>query len=294
MCRENIGQTISFTGVLGATGLASPGTVLSGIAQVAVAAAQDSNTAFFTNFSAYGQDTWKVTPPDVDVWLALGRQSSAARGKTFGSPRRGWIIRQTFALAPVGTPLYETKYGNFAPRVGLAYQLSRNPGWETIVRGGFGVFYDFGTGHIGNALNSFPYSRSKTTTLTPYPLSATVATPPPFSLDQTFTNRIFVADPNLELPRTYQWNITVDQSLGASQMVSAAYVGAKGRRLLRFEEYANPNPKFNFVDVMRNTASSDYQSFQFQFQRRLSKGLQALVSYTWENRLIMSRVIQFS
>ena len=278
--QREYGQTISFTGVLGATGLASPGTVLSGIAQVAVAAAQDSNTAFFTNFSAYGQDTWKVTPR---LTLTYGLRWDVNPPPHAEKPlitATGLDNPATFALAPVGTPLYETKYGNFAPRVGLAYQLSRNPGWETIVRGGFGVFYDFGTGHIGNALNSFPYSRSKTTTLTPYPLSATVATPPPFSLDQTFTNRIFVADPNLELPRTYQWNITVDQSLGASQMVSAAYVGAKGRRLLRFEEYANPNPKFNFVDVMRNTASSDYQSFQFQFQRRLSKGLQALVSYT--------------
>jgi hypothetical protein len=35
------------------------------------------------------------------------------------------------------------------------------------------------------------------------------------------------------------------------------------------------------VQVSRNTATSDYHAFQLQFQRRLSKGLQALASYTW-------------
>src|SRR5262249_45406316 len=98
---------------------------------------------------------------------------------------------------------------------------------------------------------------------------------------QIFTSTIFVADPHLKLPRTYQWNVTVDQSLGSSQVVSAAYVGAKGRDLLRLERYFNPNPRFMIVDVSRNAATSDYNSLQLQFRRRLSRGLQTLVSYTW-------------
>ena len=31
----------------------------------------------------------------------------------------------TIALAPRGTPLYQTTYGNVAPRIGVAYQLAK-------------------------------------------------------------------------------------------------------------------------------------------------------------------------
>ena len=64
-----------------------------------------------------------------------------------------------------------------------------------------------------------------------------------------------------------------------------AYVGAKGRELLRLERYVSPNAKFAFVDVTKNTASSDYKSLQLQFRRRLSRGMQALASYTWSESL---------
>jgi hypothetical protein len=39
------------------------------------------------------------------------------------------------------------------------------------------------------------------------------------------------------------------------------------------------------VSITRNGAASDYHAFQTQYQRRLSKGLQALVSYTWAKSL---------
>lgn len=282
---RNYQQTIFFSGVAGATGLPSPGTALSGITQLALALAQDSNTAFITNFSVYGQDIWKVTQRFTLTYGIRWDVNPPPHAEKELITMTGLDNPATFALAPLGTPLYQTTYGNFAPRLGLAYQLSRSTGRETVIRGGFGIFYDLGSGHLGQALNNFPYSRSKTTPNTPYPLSGSAATPPPFSLDQTFTSRVSGADPNLKLPRTYQWNISIDQSLGANQLITAAYVGARGRQLLRFENYQNPNPKFLAVDVMRNTASSDYNALQLQFQRRLSQGLQVLASYTWSKSL---------
>jgi len=50
----------------------------------------------------------------------------------------------TLSLAPRGTPLYQTTYGNVAPRVGVAYRLSGRPDWAAVLRGGFGIFYDLG------------------------------------------------------------------------------------------------------------------------------------------------------
>src|SRR5262249_27104985 len=72
------------------------------------------------------------------------------------------------------------------------------------------------------------------------------------------------------------------------QTLTASYVGAAGRRLLRKETLRGstiPNPNFTRVVVSRNTATSDYDAMQLQFQRRLSRGLQALASYTWSHSI---------
>ena len=275
------GQTVQFSGVLAANGAATPGTAVSGIAQIAVINAAESNSAVFENISSYFQDTWKLSRRLTLTYGLRWEINPAPKGEKELISATGLDNPATFALAPLGTPLYETTYGNLGPRIGVAYNLREQTDSATVIRGGWGIFYDLGSGFLGNAFNSFPYSRSRQIPSTPYPLTAAVAAPPPFNLDQVFTNTIFVADPHLKLPRTYQWNVTVDQSLGSNQVVSVAYVAAKGRDLLRLERYANPNPKFTLVDVTRNTARSDYNSLQLQVRRRLSRGMQALASYTW-------------
>ena len=275
------GTSFSFSGVLGPTGAAPPGTVASGISLQTAVSASEANSAVFENFSAYFQDTWKLSRQLTLTYGVRWDVNPAPKGDKDLISGIGLDNPATFALAPQGTPLYQTTYGNFGPRIGIAYHLREQSDFATVIRGGWGTFYDLGSGFLGNTFNSFPYIRTRITSLTPYPLSPAAATPPPFSIDQVFTSTIFVADPNLKLPRTYQWNLTVDQSLGSSQVFSIAYVGAKGRELLRLERYFNPNPKFQIVDVSRNAATSDYDSLQLQFRRRLSRGLQTLVSYTW-------------
>ena len=275
------GTSFSFSGVLGPTGATPPGTVASGISLQTAVSASEANSAVFENFSAYFQDTWKLSRQLTLTYGVRWDVNPAPKGDKDLISGTGLDNPATFALAPQGTPLYQTTYGNFGPRIGIAYHLREQSDFATVIRGGWGTFYDLGSGFLGNTFNSFPYIRTRITSLTPYPLSPAAATPPPFSIDQVFTSTIFVADPNLKLPRTYQWNLTVDQSLGSSQVFSIAYVGAKGRELLRLERYFNPNPKFQIVDVSRNAATSDYDSLQLQFRRRLSRGLQTLVSYTW-------------
>ena len=279
------GHTVQFSGILSPTGAASAGTAVSGIAAVAVTNASETNSAVFDNISSYFQDTWKVSRELTLTYGLRWEINPPPRGDKGFVSVTGLDNPATFAVAPLGTQLYETTYGNVGPRIGAAYHLRQQTESATVIRGGWGIFYDLGSGFLGNAFNSFPYSRSRPTFSTPYPLLPAVAAPPPFSIDQTFTSTVFVADPHLKLPRTYQWNVTVDQSLGGNQVVSVAYVAAKGRDLLRLERYSNPNPKFSLVDVSKNTASSDYNSLQLQFRRRLSRGLQALVSYTWSESL---------
>src|SRR5262249_39442847 len=91
---------------------------------------------------------------------------------------------------------------------------------------------------------------------------------------------ILVADPHLKLPKTYQWNVALEQSIGASEMVSVTYIGARGRDLLRSTQLFNPNPSFQSVIVTDNSATSDYHALQVKFQRRLSRGTQGTAAYT--------------
>src|SRR6202040_2661488 len=196
----------------------------------------------------------------------------------------GFNDLSTLALAPTGTPAFKTTYGNFAPRVGWAYQLRQTSRWEAVLREGVGLFYDLATAQIGAAYpsNFFPFGAQKRATSN-FPLTPSVTQPPPISESSLAApGAIFVAvDPKLKLPRIFQWNVTMEQSLGKEQALSVAYVAAVGRRLLQQQEVIFPNPNFFAVELFGNSATSDYQSLQVQFQRRLSHGLQSLVSYTW-------------
>src|SRR5262249_40391325 len=67
--------------------------------------------------------------------------------------------------------------------------------------------------------------------------------------------------------------------------LSLTYIGAIGRDLLRVVPLLNVNPNFSFVSVTDNSATSDYHALQLKFQRRLSKGLQGLASYTFSHSI---------
>src|SRR6185369_11893693 len=118
----------------------------------------------------------------------------------------------TMTLAPRGTPIYKTTYGNIAPRIGLAYQFRGIEKWDAVVRAGFGVFFDLGQGSLGGIASFFPYQASKSLSLAPFPLSAQNAAPAAFPVDAS-QSTIFVVDPQLKLPRTYQWNLALEQSI---------------------------------------------------------------------------------
>ncbi|HVF56828.1 MAG TPA: TonB-dependent receptor [Pyrinomonadaceae bacterium] len=261
--------------------------------QVQVSAESEPREPLFTNFSAYAQNTWRATPrltftygvrwelnpppherngnePVAVTGFDL-EDADGTPGPPLGSPIR------ILALAPRGTPLWKTTYTNFAPRVGLAFQP-----WERralVLRGGLGVFYDLGNGQAGQAFGSvFPFRREKLLSNVPFPLAPGQAAPPELNLNPPF-GLIYTFDPNLKLPYTLQWNLSVEHAVGAKQTVSAAYVAAVGRRLLREAALFSPGGGFTVVRVVTNTSHSDYHSLQVQFQRRLARGLQAQVNY---------------
>lgn len=252
---------------------------------VAVGAAT-GGTLLFNNFSVYGQDTWKASRAltvTYGVRWEINPPPSEQNGNTpFAiTESRGDV--SSLALASRGTPLYETQFSAFAPRVGLTWHLNPDQGRETVLRGGFGVFYDLATGPAGDILIGFPYLANKFLTNVPFPLSQSAAQPPPLITSPISAFSTF--DPKLKLPYTYQFNFAVQQTLGSNQVASATYVGAVGRRLLRKDRLLNPNPTFTTVSIIRNGATSDYHSLQLQYNRRVSRGLQAIASYNWSHSI---------
>jgi hypothetical protein len=240
----------------------------------------------FHNLSFYGQDTWK---PIRRLTLTYGLRWEINPPPTETNGNGPFAITETpgnsssLALAPAPTQLYKTRFNNFAPRFGFAWQVRSQPGRETILRGGTGVFYDLGTGPAGDILVGFPYLGNKFLSNVPFPLSASDATPPPLVTNPISALTSF--DPKLKLPYTYQFNATAQQALGPDQTVSISYIGAIGRRLLRRERLLSPTPQFTTVTLIRNLATSDYHSLQMQYVRRLSKGFQSITSYTWSHSL---------
>jgi hypothetical protein len=217
---------------------------------------------------------WEVNPPP-------GTGSGAGAYTVLGSVYQP----STLMLAPPGTPLWHTSWYNFAPRLGLAWLVRSRPGAETVVRGGGGVFFDTGNQRAADAFTELGFRASSVLFDVPIPathdqlaIESTVA--PPYAA-------IYASAPHLQLPYTLQWNLSVEQSLGKDQALTVSYVGASGRRLLEQDELnIDPfNPNFTSIVFNHNGHGSSYQALQVQFQRRLSRGLQALASYAWSHSL---------
>jgi carboxypeptidase family protein len=266
---------------------ANPGGALSGIVSFAQPTAFQGSALLSQNFSLYGQDTWKMSRRLTVTYGLRYDVNPPLKGKDAASDPfsvNGPGNPVTMTLAPRSTPLYKTTYGNVAPRIGFAYQFQGIEKWDAVVRAGFGVFFDLGQGSLGGVASFFPYLSSRTLTLAPFPLSLQNATPPPFTIDPPVST-IFAVVPNLKLPRTYQWNLALEQSFKTNQSFSLTYIGAIGRDLLRTTQFFNPNPNFQSVILTDNSATSDYHAMQVKFQRRLSCGWQALASYSFSHSI---------
>ena len=271
----------------------------------------NGGTIITNNYSTYIQDTWRVMPR---LTLDLGLRweiNPPPHASNPGDLRfvTGWSDASTMTLAPAGTSYYNTPWHALAPRVGASYQLTKRPGWETTLRGGWGMFYDLAGAFALNAFDAYPFKVDTNLGVNPVPLEtlgAVLATRPPpvvptapYPANNTFIGHM---DKLAGLPKSYQWNVTMEQAMGKSQIISAAYVGNIARNLQRQERiliddtfnqliHVNSNPNFPSDSIIadRNDPgyedTSDYHALQVQYRRRMSKGLEALANYTWSHAI---------
>ena len=237
----------------------------------------------FQNWSLFAQDTWKATRSLTLTYGVRWEYNGAPTSPNGTLPFTvaGVDNLATMTLAPQGTPLWKAQKDDFAPRLGIAWQVLPN----LVVRAGAGIFYDLGYSEVADGSSAFPFSQEKLLLGVPFPLGAAQAAPPPFTTNPP-VSYLAVVNPNHVLPRTYEWNWAVEKSLGQSDVVTVTYLGAAGRKLMRQDVYIAPNPNFTGeFDLMSNDADSSYQALQAEFRHRLTRGLQTLLSYTWAHAI---------
>jgi hypothetical protein len=236
------------------------------------------------SLSLYAQDTWKASAR-LTLTYGIRWELAPAPEALDGTTLASWTNVSNpsqIALAPVGTPVWRTAYGNFAPRAGLAYALT--DGRNFILRAGGGVFYDLGVGSAASLAIFFPNTAigafaAPHLPTDPSPFLPPLSTAAPYGAVEAFS-------PNLKLPRSYQWNVALEKSFSDKQVITVTYVGQAGRDLLRQEALFQPNPNFTTTfQLTQNDARSNYNAVQVQYRRPLSAGLQALLNYSWSHSL---------
>jgi hypothetical protein len=253
------------------------------------------------SFGTFAQDTWRVSKR---LTLDYGIRWDVNPPPDLNPDRRLVVMDfvNPIRLAEPGAKLFPTIWNAFAPRMGAAYQLFTKQNWETVVRGGYGLFYDAGSGSTGSVSGGFfPSTASRSATNVQFPFAASVLIPPVISTTPPYPQANFLVqyDKDFVLPRVHQWNVSMEQGLGKGQTISVSYVGNAGRRLLRLGilgplsrgAYPVASPDFNASQNFNVTSNaegradtSDYNAMQVQFQRN-GKSINTIVNYTWSHAI---------
>ena len=273
----------------------------------------------WNRYEFYLQDSWKVRPDvtvDMGVRYALypgvtdannlltnfdpsryvranaPRFSSAAgTALLVGSGDFLNGIVQAGVNSPYGDTIYATDKGNLQPRLGVAWDVGG--AGHTMVRGGFGVYYDqvlVGT-FLQNAFVNPPLV-SNPAVLNTQMSNPGAGTGPtavaPFAL-------IATSDP-FETPRTLQWNLGVQRQLYARGVLDVGYVGSRGDNLIQPVDINQPQPQdvvalgavnparpfvgFAGINRRQTTARSRYKGLLVNFRHDGGRAGTFSLSYT--------------
>jgi hypothetical protein len=200
---------------------------------------------------------------------------------------------------------------NFAPRLGVAYGISE----KTILRAGYGVSYIHFNRMGGENLLSFNGPHVVAINITQQPSQGLCGanTPPttcfrttqqgyPEGLNvpanfSTLNARVNYIPRDTPTGNVQSWHVSVQRELLPNFIVDVGYVGNKSRDILVLGDFnqARPNgpaentalqarrPIGGFQEIQAAFAGGrgDYHALQIKLERRYSRGLYLLNSFTW-------------
>jgi len=214
----------------------------------------------------------------------------------------------------------EDHQNNVAPRIGFAWQLPYTD--RFVLRGGYGTFFTRSTGQpFLQLLGAPPFGLVRTELVqpfsSPFPSApATVPFFPPYSLalqqtlGETLTPITFA--PTFRPPVVQEYSLNLESQLARNLVLEVGYEGARGTHLLQIRDFnqalsassSNPingemsNTLANLAlrvpieglsssnsDIIESAGSSWYNALNVSLNKRFSKGLEILASYTWARSL---------
>ncbi|MBA3714632.1 MAG: TonB-dependent receptor, partial [Pyrinomonadaceae bacterium] len=255
----------------------------------------------------YLQDDWKV---NSKLTLNLGLRYEYAtpqyeannRLSNFDPTTNSLILADDGSIAD--RALVNPDRNNFAPRFGFAYQLTP----RTVARGGYGIGY-IHFNRSGGA-NLLPINGpqvvlavvqvSPTSPIRPteqgYPEGLT--SPANFN---PLTATVFHLPRDTRTGYVQSWHFTVQREITPNTLVDVAYVGNHSIKLLLFGDLNQARPNnpgentplqqrrpiagFSAISTGFPVGFSNYHGLQIKFERRASRGLYLLNSFTWSKAL---------
>jgi TonB dependent receptor len=262
------------------------------------------------------QDDWKVSSRLTlnlgvrwEVWTQPAERYNQQANFLPQFSKMDFALNQT----PVGIPasaimpipagvdlrtLLITNTKNFAPRIGLAYQVAKN----TVIRGGFGTFYadEPFIGGTGRLPANPPFYRDVTlSTDQIHPVLQLSTGFPANALTNNFnfsSASLIGWAQDFQNGYVYHWSFGVQQQIGRFT-AEANYVGTKGTDLpTTFNinaaypgagSVASRRPYQGFGDITNTQPldSTSYHALELRLQRQWSSGLTLLFSYTYSKSI---------
>ena len=265
-----------------------------------ITAGDDAIGLRYYQMNFFGGDDWRI---HSRLSLSLGlryeyntpvREVNRRIEDTFNDPALNLVpsLRQ---FIDGRTQIYDPDRNNFAPRLGFAYLAKPGGNRLTVIRGGFGVFFDQILGAVvSQSRNVYPtflplnfgglnasasevplnfFNPGRTIVTTSSGQFVPLAQPgtlnrlnPLLTLDRVFTiiNGSFpdalgatLPTRDLQMPRALHYDVVVEQQLGRDLVVSAAFVGTQGRHLLRFTT-PNLGPSSTVVPTTLGVFQTDF------------------------------------
>jgi len=248
--------------------------------------------------SFFVQDDWKLSPKlSLNLGLRYDFITPALEAQNRQAnfdPSTGQLVNaKDGSLADRG--LVEPDKNNFAPRVGIVYQVSDS----MVLRGGYGIFYNL-FDRIGSEDQIALNPGNGLVSL--QPATATLASGPQFLLRNGFPagyldparidlSRAVLRGADRDSPKTsiHQFGVGVQKIFASVWVLSLDLVGTEGRNLANLinlnqpiggsgpRPYPGVGPQIQWRE---QKASSSYKGMDLAFQRRFSKGFSFALAYT--------------